>query len=300
MASKIAPPERIGFIGLGNMGGPMARRLAAAGYKLAVFDASAEAVQRFAKETECETPGSLAEVGKACRVVITMLPDGHIVRNVLLGDGGVTSGLAQGSILIDMSSSSPVGTRETAAELAKLNLPLIDAPVSGGVRKAIDGTLAIMAGGDAELIEACRDLLSTMGHVFVAGSSGCGHAMKSLNNFLSAINLASAAEAVIAGQRFGLDPKVMIEIFNASTGKNSATEHKYPAFILTRTFNSGFFMGLMAKDLRLALELAQSTNSPATLLADTKTLWEEGEKKYGFRSDSVEVVRYLEELAEND
>ena len=139
-----------------------------------------------------------------------------------------------------------------------------------------------------------------MGHVFVAGSSGCGHAMKSLNNFLSAINLASAAEAVIAGQRFGLDPKVMIEIFNASTGKNSATDHKYPAFILTRSFNSGFFMGLMSKDLRLAVELAQSTNSPATLLADTKTLWEEGEKKYGFRSDSVEVVRYLEELAEND
>jgi len=300
MASKIAPPERIGFIGLGNMGGPMARRLAGAGYKLAVYDASPEAVERFAKETPCETPGSPAELGKACRVVITMLPDGYIVRDVLLGDNGATSGLAKDSILIDMSSSSPVGTRETAAELAKRGFPLIDAPVSGGVRKAIDGTLAIMAGGDSELIEACRDLLSTMGKVFVAGSSGCGHAMKSLNNFLSAVNLASAAEAVIAGQRFGLDPKVMIEILNASTGKNSATEHKYPAFILTRTFNSGFFMGLMAKDLRLALELAQSTHSPCTLLSDTKQLWEEGEKKYGFRSDSVEVVRYLEELAEND
>jgi 3-hydroxyisobutyrate dehydrogenase len=299
MASKIVPPERIGFIGLGNMGGPMARRLAAAGYKLSVFDASGDAVQRFAKDTDCETPKTFAELAKSCRVVITMLPDGYIVRNVLLGDKGVVSGLAKGSILIDMSSSSPVGTRETAAGLAKRGFPLIDAPVSGGVRKAVDGTLAIMAGGDADLIEQCRDLLSTMGKVFVAGSTGCGHAMKSLNNFLSAINLASAAEAVIAGQRFGLDPKVMVEIFNASTGKNSATEQKYPAYILTRTFNSGFFMGLMAKDLRLALELAQSTHSPSTLLGDTKTLWEEAEGKYGFRSDSVEVVRYLEELAES-
>ena len=297
MASKIAPPERIGFIGLGNMGGPMARRLAGAGYRLAVHDASPDAVQRFAKDTPCEMPGSLAKLAGSCRVVITMLPDGYIVRDVLLGSKGVASGLKKGSILIDMSSSSPVGTRETAANLAKLGFPLIDAPVSGGVRKAVDGTLAIMAGGDAALIEDCRDLLSAMGKVFVAGGSGCGHAMKSLNNFLSAINLASAAEAVIAGERFGLDPKVMVEIFNASTGKNSATEHKYPAFILTRTFNSGFAMGLMAKDLRLALELANSTGSPATLLGDTKTLWEEAENKYGFRSDSVEVVRYLEELA---
>ena len=298
MASKIAPPERIGFIGLGNMGGPMARRLAGAGYKLSVFDASADAVKKFAADTESETPATLADLAKSCRVVITMLPNGHIVRDVLLGDDGVASGLSDGSILIDMSSSSPVGTRETAADLAKLGFPLIDAPVSGGVKKAIDGTLAIMAGGDAALIENCRDLLSAMGKVFVAGGSGCGHAMKSLNNFLSAINLASAAEAVIAGERFGLDPKVMIEILNASTGKNSATEGKYPAFILTRTFNSGFFMGLMAKDLRLALELAESTGSPHKLLDDTKTLWERAEDKYGFKSDSVEVVRYLEELAE--
>ena len=297
MASKIAPPEKIGFIGLGNMGGPMARRLAGAGYKLAVYDASKDAVQKFAADTPCDTPATLADLARSCRVVITMLPDGYIVRNVLLGNDGVASALAKGSILIDMSSSSPVGTRETAADLAKLGFPLIDAPVSGGVRKAIDGTLAIMAGGDAALIEDCRDLLSTMGKVFVAGGVGCGHAMKSLNNFLSAVNLATAAEAVIAGERFGLDPKVMIEIFNASTGKNSATDHKYPAFILSRTFNSGFFTGLMAKDLRLALELAQSTNSPSKLLSDTKDLWAAVEEKYGFRSDSVEVVRYLEELA---
>jgi len=300
MASKIAPPEKIGFIGLGNMGGPMARRLAGAGYKLAVFDASKEAAEKFAADTPCETPATLADLARDCRVVVTMLPDGYIVRNVLLGEHGVASALAKDSILIDMSSSSPVGTRETAAELAKLGFPLIDAPVSGGVRKAIDGTLAIMAGGDAALIEDCRDLLSTMGKVFVAGGVGCGHAMKSLNNFLSASNLATAAEAVIAGQRFGLDPKVMIEILNASTGKNSATEGKYPVFILTRTFNSGFFMGLMAKDLRLALELAESTGSPSKLLSDTKDLWEAAEEKYGFKSDSVEVVRFLEELADSD
>src|SRR5262249_39070699 len=153
-------------------------------------DASADAVERFAATAPCRRAESLKSLGSSCRVVITMLPDGKVVREVLLGANGVVGGLAKGSVLVDMSSASPGGTRELAAELAARGFPLVDAPVSGGVKKAIDGTLAIMVGGEAEPVARVRALLEVMGKVFPTGASGSGHAMKSLNNFLSAANLA--------------------------------------------------------------------------------------------------------------
>jgi len=286
-----APPERIGFVGLGNMGAPMASRLARAGFTLAVADAAPAAVTRFAAQASCETPTRLAELG-TCRAIVTMLPDGRIVREVLLGAQGIAAQLRADSVVIDMSSSSPIDTRATAAALKERGIEMVDAPVSGGVRKAIDGTLAIMAGGAAEVVERCRAILDALGKVFLAGPTGCGHAMKSLNNFLSAINLAAAAEAMIAGERFGLAPQVMISILNASTGRNSATEQKYPAYVLPRNFASGFTLGLMAKDLKLAVELAHSTQAPARLLE----LWSQASERLGARSDNTEIVRYLEQL----
>ena len=296
------PPERIGFVGLGNMGAPMARRLIGAGYTLVVADAVPATVDKFVAEpanagASAACAGAEA-LGKACRVVITMLPDGKIVRDVLLGANGIAKHLAGGSVVIDMSSSSPVGTRELHADLAKLGIPLVDAPVSGGVKKAIDGSLALMAGGEAAVVERCRKLLEPMGKVFVTGGSGTGHAMKSMNNFLSAANLAIAAEAVIAGQRFGLDPRTMIDIFNASTGRNTGTDSKFPNNVLPRTFNSGFSLGLMAKDLRLALEVANSTQAPVDLLKSCANIWAEAEKQLGGKADNTEVVKYLESLAE--
>jgi 3-hydroxyisobutyrate dehydrogenase len=296
------PPERVGFVGLGNMGAPMARRLIGAGYKLVVADALAATADKFVAEPantgSSERSASAEALAKACRVVITMLPDGKVVRDVLLGANGIAKHLAASSVVIDMSSSSPVGTRELHADLAKLGIPLIDAPVSGGVKKAIDGSLALMAGGDTAQVERCRKLLEPMGKVFVTGGPGTGHAMKSMNNFLSAANLAVAAEAVIAGQRFGLDPKTMIDIFNASTGRNTGTDSKFPNNVLPRTFNSGFALGLMAKDLRLALEVANSTHAPVDLLESCATIWAEAEKQLGGKADNTEVVKYLESLAE--
>lgn len=196
-----------------------------------------------------------------------------------------------------MSSSSPVGTRELHADLAKRGIPLVDAPVSGGVKKAIDGSLAIMAGGEPEPIARVKPLLEVMGKVFPTGASGTGHAMKALNNFLSAANLAVAAEAVIAGERFGLDPANMIAILNASTGRNTGTDTKFPNNVLPRTFNSGFAMGLMAKDLRLALEVARSSGSPTGLLETTAQMWAAAEQQLGGKADNTEVVKYLESLA---
>jgi 3-hydroxyisobutyrate dehydrogenase len=293
MNDSFSPPERLGFVGLGNMGAPMALRLARAGFRLVVADAVPAAVARFAAQAPCEQPARLEELG-GCRAVITMLPDGDAVRQVLLGEGGIAAGLAAGSVVIDMSSSSPVGTRALATELAARRIALVDAPVSGGVRKAVDGTLAIMAGGEEATVARCRPIFAPLGQLFVAGSSGSGHAMKALNNYLSAANLAIAAEAVIAGERFGLSAETMITILNASTGRNTATEQKYPAYVLPRNFASGFALGLMAKDLRLALEVARSTGAPATLLEACAQLWSAAEGELGFRADNTEVVKYLE------
>ena len=288
--------ERIGFIGLGNMGAPMARRIAAAGYELVVTDALPAAVERFAAESRCERAASPQSLAARCPVIITMLPDGKIVREVLLGANGLVPHLAPGAVVIDMSSSSPVGTRELAKDLAERGVPLVDAPVSGGVKKAADGTLAILVGGEAQPVARVRALLEVMGKVFPTGASGSGHAMKSLNNFLSAANLAVAAEAVIAGQRFGLDPATMISILNASTGRNTGTDSKFPNNVLPRTFNSGFALGLMAKDLRLALEVAHSSNAPTGLLEACAQIWAQAEKQLGGKADNTEVVKYLESL----
>ncbi len=300
--SPFLPPERVGFIGLGNMGAPMARRLVGAGYKLTVSDALPATVDRFVAEpantASSERSAGPEALARASRVVITMLPDGKVVREVLLGASGLAHHMAAGSVVIDMSSSSPVGTRELSADLAKLGIALVDAPVSGGVKKAIDGSLAIMVGGEAPSVDRCRALLEPMGKVFVTGGPGTGHAMKSMNNFLSAANLAIAAEAVIAGQRFGLDPVTMINIFNASTGRNTGTDSKFPNNVLPRTFNSGFALGLMAKDLRLALEVAHSTQAPVELLRVCANIWAEAEKQLGGKADNTEVVKYLESLVE--
>src|SRR5260221_3475336 len=189
---------RIGFVGLGNMGAPMAENLLKAGFELAIADADPGRLASFARRAA--QPASLAELGRASELVITMLPDGKIVRKVLCGtpggNDGVLAGLAAGSLVIDMSSSAPVGTRALAAELAARGVALVDAPVSGGVKRAVDRTLAIMVGGAAADIERCPPLLSAIGRdIFPTGPLGSGHAMKALNNYVSAAGLAAAAEA---------------------------------------------------------------------------------------------------------
>jgi len=280
------------------MGSPMAGLLADAGYRLVVADASPTALQRFAERVQCEQPGALRMLGEQCQVAITMLPDGHAVRQVLLDEDGFARALQPDAVVIDMSSSSPVGTRELATDLSKRQIHLVDAPVSGGVRRAIDGTLAIMAGGDGEVIESVRGILEVMGTVHLTGVQGSGHAMKALNNYLSAGTLTLTAEAILAGTRFGLDAKTMLDILNVSTGRSNTTEYKYPTFILSRGFDSGFATGLMAKDLRLALDVAASGGSPSAMLRALSKLWDAAEQRLGPQADHTEVVKYLESLLE--
>ncbi|HEX3500093.1 MAG TPA: NAD(P)-dependent oxidoreductase [Stellaceae bacterium] len=292
---------RIGFVGLGNMGRPMAENLLKAGFGLAVADADPKRLAGLG--VKALLPASLAVLGEMSDIVITMLPDGKIVRKALLGDegsnDGVLDGLTAGSLVVDMSSSAPVGTRALGAELASRGIALVDAPVSGGVKRAIDGTLAIMVGGEAADIERCRPLLAAMGReVFPTGPLGSGHAMKALNNYVSAAGLAAAAEAVLVGQRFGLDPATMVDILNASTGRNNATENKFKQFILPKRYAAGFTLGLMAKDLRTALETAEATDTRTPLAAACIALWNEAEAKLGAAADHTEIARYLEMLIE--
>jgi 3-hydroxyisobutyrate dehydrogenase len=297
----MTPRSRIGFVGLGNMGRPMADNLLKAGFELAVADVDPRRLAGLG--VKALLPASLAALGEMSDLVITMLPDGKIVRKALLGeDGGndnVLDGLKPGALVVDMSSSAPVGTRTLGAELAERGIALVDAPVSGGVKRAIDGTLAIMVGGAEADIARCRPLLAAMGRdIFPTGPLGSGHAMKALNNYVSAAGLAAAAEAVLVGERFGLDPTAMVDILNASTGRNNATENKFKQFILPKRYAAGFTMGLMAKDLRTALETAEATATPTPLAAACIKLRNAAEAKLGAAADHTEIARYLEMLSE--
>ena len=301
MASdSLKPPARIGVVGLGLMGVPMARNLLKAGFTLAVFDANAQAVRDFrAGQPAVAAPASLRELAAACDAVITMLPNGAIVREVVLdGADNLAAGLPKGAIVVDMSSSSPVGTRELGHRLAQRDVALIDAPVSGGVKRAVDGSLAIMAGGDPKVIDRCEALLAAMGQqVFRTGGLGTGHAMKALNNYVSAAGFAAAAEAVLAGTRFGLDPATVVSALNASTGRNNSTENKFPQQVLTRKFAAGFSLGLMVKDLRTAIEVARATGMPAPLAETTLEQWAQAQELLGPQADHTAMARYIEHLA---
>ena len=205
-----------------------------------------------------------------------MLPNGAIVREALLGDNGAVQALKPGALVIDMSSSAPMETRRLAEKLAARDIALIDAPVSGGVRRAMDGTLAIMVGGDASQIERARPLLAAMGKSVIAtGPVGSGHAVKALNNYVSAAGLAAACEAAIVAEKFGVDPGVLVDVLNVSTGRNNSTELKMKPFILSGRFASGFAMALMAKDLRTASDLAEQLGIDAEGARDAAALWAE-------------------------
>lgn len=282
----------VAFIGLGRMGRPMAGRLAAAGYSLSVHDRAAGARLRGA--STCSSP---AEAAVGADVLVTMLPDGRAVRAALLGRKGAAAALAPGSLVVDMSSSDPVATRELGAELAKRGLRLLDAPVSGRVDGARNGTLTIMAGGRAADVRRVRPLLEVLGQrIFHAGPLGAGHAVKALNNYIAAAGTVAAFEAVIVGRAFGLDPALMTDIFNASAGRNSTTENKVKQHVLSGAFASGFALALMAKDVRIADALARSVGKQAPLTRRTRDLWRAAERKLRAGADHTEVYRYLDGL----
>jgi 3-hydroxyisobutyrate dehydrogenase len=287
---------RVGFIGLGKMGVPMAARLHGAGYPLLVRDARPDAARAFVASHTGAVAAANAAALAPCDVVITMLPDSDVVDAVVLGgdDAGLIALLRPGTVVIDMSSSAPLRTRALAARLADAGLRFLDAPVSGGVKRAVDGSLAIMAGGEATVFEAQRTLLGWMGRTVThVGAAGAGHAMKALNNYVSAAGLVATVEALHAGRRFGLDPAVMTDVLNGSTGRNNTTENKVKPFMISGRYDSGFSLALMAKDLGIAMTLAQEVGLPMRLGDLVRTLWDEAAGELGTAADHTEMHRWL-------
>lgn len=285
--------KTVAFVGLGQMGRPMSGHLAKAGYRIRAFDASPDQLAAVAAEIGATPCASASDAAQGADALITMLPDGRVVREVLL-NAGAAAALPKGSTVIDMSSSDPVGTRTLGDKLAGQGLTLIDAPVSGGVARAKTAQLSIMAGGDAAVIEHVKPILETMGNrIFLTGPLGSGHAMKALNNYLSAAGLVAVCEALAVGRAFGLDPAAMNEVLNASTGKNNTTEVKVNQFMLSGAFNSGFSAGLMLKDLATAASLADAMKVKAPFAHECVARWEDMVGMLGMGADHTEYFRLV-------
>ena len=290
--------NRIGFIGLGAMGEPMAARLAAAGFPLAVYDADAARTGRIAAAIGARAAATPADVAAASDILVTMLPSSAVVAAVLEGPDGALAALAKGGLVVDMSSGVPDATRALAGKAGERGIAMIDAPVSGGVSRAKTGELAIMAGGDAAAIDRAQPLLEAMGSSIIrTGAIGSAHAMKALNNLVSAGGFLIGIEALLIGQRFGLDPALMVDVLNVSTGMNNSTQKKFKQFVLSRKFDAGFGLDLMVKDLGIALGVANATSTPAPFASLCKDIWAGAQKVLGPGQDHTAMAKFSELVA---
>jgi 3-hydroxyisobutyrate dehydrogenase len=282
---------KVAFIGVGAMGAPMAACIARAGHALTLYDSVRERAALVATEHGCRVADGLDALADS-DFVVTMLPTGQIVRELYL-QRALAQKLRRGAIAIDMSSSDPVGTRQLGAALAAAGITLIDAPVSGGVPRATQGTLAIMIGGDdPAAVDSARPLLRAMGdRLFDTGGLGSGHAMKALNNFVAAASFAACAEALLAGQRFGLDPTRMVEILNVSTGRNFHTDLVLREHVVGGKFATGFQLGLLAKDVRIAADLADELRLDAPLTRLVSERFESARDALGYTRDHTEAIK---------
>lgn len=285
----------IGFVGIGHMGAPMAQRLHDAGYPLIALDSNTENCHSFASKNQIAVARNGADLASQCKHIITMLPNSAIVESVVSGNDGVLTAMQPGSIILEMSSGVPHHTREIATSVANKGGHLLDAPVSGGVSRATTGDLSIMVGGTPEHVEAVKPILSCVGNSIIhTGSVGTAHAMKALNNLLSAGGFLLGIETLIIGQQFGLDPEIMVDVLNSSTGMNNSTQKKFKQFVLSREFNSGFSMDLMLKDLTIALGIATDAKVSAPMSSLCKDLWAASTKMNGGHNDHTAVAKLLE------
>lgn len=288
--------DPIGFVGLGNMGGPMAVRLLDAGHALAVFDTREEALAALLTRG-ARRASSAAEVGSLAETVLVSLPTPDIVRTVALGPNGIAAG-TRVRRLVDLSTTGPRMAAEIARELAKREIAFVDSPVSGGVAGARAGTLAVMTACARPEFERLRPLLAVFGKPFYVGERpGLGQMMKLVNNLLSGAALAITSEAMLLGAKAGIDPDTMIEVLNAGSGRNSATQDKFPRAILPRRFDAGFATRLMYKDLKLCLEEAEALGLTLWVASAVRQLWHATATEIGADRDFTTIMQYVERAA---
>ena len=290
--------RKIGFIGVGHMGNPMAGQLVKKGFDVTVFDLSEGALHAFAAEYGGRTAATLADAGRGADAVIFMLPDDKAVRQVLFGDG-LADHLARGTVVVDMGSSAPAGTVAIGNELAQRGIGYVDAPVMGGVVFAKDATLDIMAGGDPVLIERCRPLFEALGRkLYRCGALGSGHMLKSLANTINACALINTLEAMVIGRKFGLDSQVMADAIEAMcNGRQHPLAKKIVPHVLTRKYGTGMAMQFIAKDVKIAVDAAKSVGAAVPLGEKTAELWAAACEKLGGTRDQTEIARYWEEAS---
>ena len=294
----MADKQTVGFIGAGNMGWPMAACLVKAGFPVLINDSRREVANNFVQQIGGTAPDSLRELAAGSDLIVTMLPTSVIVERVLSGgDDNIFAGMKPGTIIIEMSSGVPSVTQELAGKVAALGGHMIDAPVSGGVPRARTGQLAIMVGGEEAVIDRASDVLAAMGTTLKTGAVGSGQAMKALNNLVSTGGFLIGIEALLIGQRFGLNASVMTDVLNAATGMNNSTQKKFKQFVLSRTFDAGFTMGLLAKDLSIALQVGRETGTAAPLSALVREMIVAAETRFGANADHTEMAKLCELLA---
>lgn len=287
------PP--VGFVGIGNMGWPMAARLVGAGFTVRAADGRRAQVDAFVQQVGGLAADSLPALASASDLIVTMLPTSAAVGAVL---DEILPHLRPGALVLDMTSGEPAATRRLAARVVEAGGAMVDAPVSGGVARARTGQLAVMVGGDDAAVERARPALDAMGSTLLrTGGVGTAHAMKALNNLASAGSFLIGVEALLIGQRFGLDPGTMVDVLNASTGMSNSSQKKFRQFVLSRRFDSGFGLDLMVKDLGIALGVARDTGTAAPFAALCRELSAAAQALLGPGADHTEFAKLSERLA---
>jgi len=278
------------------MGMPMIRNLLQANFSVTGFDLNPLVAQELKNEAHFEMAARAITLTKKCDVIILMLPDSNIVDRLLWdSDDALAKAMNTKQTLIDMSSSDPVRSRANFDRMAQLGISFIDAPVSGGVRRAKDGSLSIMIGGLTPAVESVQPIFKAMGKTLVhVGAAGAGHAVKALNNYVSASGLLAVCEALIAAEKFGIDPHLVNQVFNASTGKNNTTDVKVENFMLSGTFNSGFSLALMRKDLQTALDFITRMETPKTFADACTQTWTQAEKTLDKGADHTAMYAFTQ------
>lgn len=296
-SSNTATAAQVMFVGLGKMGWPMAGLLAGKGFSVQGRDANPDLTEKFNSQIAAEG-GAAGFAPEDADIVITMLPTSAIVSKVLLeGSDALAPKLARGAVVVDMSSGVPASTIQISERLADFGLEMVDAPVSGGVARAEKGTLAIMTGGATETVERVRPVLEAMGSSIIhTGDIGSGHAMKALNNLVSAGGFLIGVEAMLIGAKFGLDPEKIVDVLNNSSGRSNSSETKFRQFVLSRSFSSGFSMDLMSKDLGIALGIAEDTQTAAPFSELCRSMWQAATHTLGTGLDHTEISRFTELL----
>ena len=286
--------KRIAFAGIGNMGWPMAANLVKAGFEVTVCDVVPGRAASFATETGAKAATTPAEASNGADCVVMIVPTSKQVGEAV---EAMLPSLKPGMLVIDMTSGQPGRTREIAAMLAGHGVAMIDCPVSGGVPRAKSGQLAIMVGGPAAEIDRAEPVLKAMGtSIYRCGDIGAGQAMKALNNLVSAGGYLIGIEALLIGQRFGLDPTTMVDVLNASSGMNNSTQKKFKEYVLSRRFDAGFGLDLMVKDLSIALEVGRETTTPAPFSALCRELWLAASTSLGPGVDHTALAKMMEQM----